>query len=295
MKSYQIIGLQMLLFILSYSINAQSFKLLLWTEGVPNSKPTNEVEYAETTDKLRIYHVQNPSIDVYLPSLINATGQAILICPGGGYKRLVYGQEGSDVAKMLNAHGIAGIVLKSRLPDNDSNIDPYKSPLLDAKQAIKLVRQNAEKWNINPDKVGVMGFSAGGHLASTLGTHFDNDSRPNFMALIYPVISMQEEITHMGSRKNLIGEDPSDELIDYYSNELQIKTNMPPTFIVHSSDDKLVPVANSIRFYENLLKKNIAVEMHIYPTGGHGYGLAVGKGYLSSWPERLMDWIESLE
>lgn len=276
-------------------MKSQSIKLDLWPDGVLNAKKTDNVEQQETTDILRISHVQNPTIEVYLPSVRNATGQAVVICPGGAYRVLAYYWEGTDVAKMLNAQGIAGIVLKSRLPDNDSNIEPHKSPLLDAKQAMKLVRQNAEKWNINPNKVGVMGFSAGGHLASTLGTQFDSNTRPNFMALIYPVISMQEAITNMESRKNLIGENPSDELIERYSNELQIKTDTPPTFILHSSDDKAVPVANSLRFYENLLEKNITVEMHIYPSGGHGYGLAIGKGNLSSWPERLINWIQSLE
>lgn len=280
---------------LNWGVLGQNYLLPLWTEGVPNAQPTEQEEVIKSAEIVRISHVQNPTIEVYLPVKRNATGQAVIICPGGGYSSLSYDWEGVDVAKMLNAHGIAGIVLKYRLPDDDSNIEPHKSPLMDAEQAIKLVRTNAEKWNIKSNKVGIMGFSAGGHLASTLGTHFDENTRPDFMALIYPVISMKNGITHQGSRKNLIGEQPSDELIDYYSNELQITTNTPPTFLVHSSDDPAVVVANSIRFYENLIKQNVPAEMHIYPTGGHGYGLGLGKGYLSTWPERLIDWIQNME
>ncbi|MEQ9302653.1 MAG: alpha/beta hydrolase, partial [Marinoscillum sp.] len=184
---------------------AQNFTIPLWSDGVPNAKPTNKTEISDSSNIVRISHVQNPTIAVYLPSKRNATGQAIVICPGGGYRILAYDWEGSDVARLLSAHGIAGIVLKYRLPDDDSNVEPHKTPLMDAQQAMKLVRSNAENWNIASDKIGVMGFSAGGHLASTLGTHFDKDSKPNFMALIYPVISMTDQITHQGSRKNLLG------------------------------------------------------------------------------------------
>lgn len=281
--------------ILSLSAGAQNFRLSLWPDGVPNAKPTDKVELSDSSNILRISHVQDPLIEVFLPSKRNATGQAMVICPGGGYKILAYDWEGTDVAKYLNAHGIAGIVLKYRLPDDDSNLIPHQSPLMDAQQAMKLVRSNAKKWNIDTGKVGIMGFSAGGHLASTLGTHFDQKSRPDFMALVYPVISMDDKITHMGSKNNLLGEQESVGLLTYYSNEKQIKSNTPPTFLVHSTDDRAVPVENSLEFYKGLIEKGIPAEMHIYPNGGHGYGLASEHGYLATWPERLIDWMKGLE
>lgn len=274
---------------------AQNFTIPLWPDGVPNAKPTNKTEISDSSNIVRISHVQNPTLAVYLPSKRNATGQAMVICPGGGYRILAYDWEGSDVARLLSAHGIAGIVLKYRLPDDDSNVEPHKTPLMDAQQAMKLVRSNAEKWNIASDKIGVMGFSAGGHLASTLGTHFDKDSKPNFMALIYPVISMTDQITHQGSRKNLLGENPRPELVAYYSNEKQIKDDTPPTFLLHATDDKAVLVDNSLVFYKALVAKNIAAEMHIYPYGGHGFGLALGQGQLGDWSVRLLEWLGSLE
>lgn len=275
--------------------NAQSYTLPLWPDEIPNRKSSQTKESADTSDVIRIRNVQEPTIAVYLPSNRISTGQAMIICPGGGYAILAYDLEGTDIAKWLNAHGIAAIVLKYRLPDNDSNTEPHLTPLMDAQQAMKRVRENAGKWSIDPQKIGVMGFSAGGHLASTLGTHFDETSRPNFMALLYPVISMQEELTHMGSRINLLGEKPSAEQITYYSNEEQVKPNTPPTFIVHSTDDGAVPVENSLRFYEALKQHKIPTEMHIYPYGGHGYGLATGRGYLSTWPDRLIDWLRSVD
>ncbi|MEQ8474040.1 MAG: alpha/beta hydrolase [Marinoscillum sp.] len=252
-------------------------------------------EQRDTTNAVRISDVQNPTIEVYLPSKSHATKQAVLICPGGGYSILAYDKEGTDIAKMLNGKGIAGIVLKYRLPKSKSNIEPHKSALMDAQQGMKLVRANAEKWNIDPANVGVMGFSAGGHLASTLGTHFDEESRPNFMVLVYPVVSMDKGITHMGSRTNLIGKDPTEEMITLYSNELQVKPNTPPTFIVHSSDDGAVPVENSLRLFKNIKDQEIPIEMHIYSYGGHGYGLAIGNGRLATWPDRLIDWLRELE
>lgn len=274
---------------------AQHKTLFLWPEGVPNSKKTNEKEKADTTNAVRISYVQNPSIDVYLPSRGSATGQAVIICPGGGYGILAYDKEGTDVAKWFNAKGIAGIVLKYRLPNSKSNVVPHKSPLMDTQQAMRLVKKNAAKWNIDTTKIGIMGFSAGGHLASTFGTHFDEDTRPAFMILIYPVVTMKIPITHEGSRNNLLGREPGDELVKYYSNETQVKPDSPATFIVHATDDKAVPVENSLMLYKALKDKNIPVEMHIYNYGGHGFGLAQDKGYLSTWPDRLYDWLKALE
>jgi acetyl esterase/lipase len=284
----------------------QNYYLPLWTNEIPNSQKTNEIEIRDTTNAVRISYVQNPDISVYLPSKGIATGQAVMICPGGGYRRLAYDKEGTDIAKWLNSKGIAGIVLKYRLPISESNIISHKSPLLDAQRAIRLIRYHADEWNIKKDKIGIMGFSAGGHLASTAGTHYDicnaNDtdpvdsisSRPDFMILIYPVITFNETFTHNGSRTALIGKKLDHELVQYYSNELHVKKDTPPTFIIHAGDDGAVPVENSLLFYRALKDNGIKVELHIYPEGGHGFSLAIGRGYLETWPDRCIDWLKSL-
>jgi acetyl esterase/lipase len=293
---------------LVFNSSAQEYKLLLWPSGnVPNYKKTNEVEKKDSGNLVRISLVQQPAIEIYLPSKQNATGQAVVICPGGGYAILAYDWEGTDIAKWLNANGIAAIVLKYRLPNSKSNIDPKLSPLLDAQRAIRTVRANADKWNIKKGKIGIMGFSAGGHLASTAGTHFDNgnpnaadtidrqSSRPDFMVLLYPVITMLKQSMHQGSRNNLIGTNADSATMKYYSNELQVTKNTPPTFLVHATDDKVVPVENSLSFYQALKDNDVPAEMHIYPYGGHGFSLAIGKGYLQTWTDRCIEWLQSLK
>lgn len=285
------------LLILVSTINSfsQTMKINLWPEGsIPLSIKNNIQEQSISTDIVRIGKVQVPQIEVYLPNKKGATGQAVIICPGGGYSILAYDWEGTDIAKLFNAHGIAAFVLKYRLPDSLSSTAPDQVPLLDAKQAMRIVRSRADEWNINPDKIGIMGFSAGGHLASTLSTHFEETTKPNFSILIYPVISMDKNIAHMGSRNNLIGKHPSDEMIKLYSNELQITPKTPPTFIVHATDDNGVPVENSLYYYQGLKKNGVPAEMHIYPTGGHGFGLALGKGALASWPSLMIAWMKEL-
>lgn len=288
-------------------IFGQNMILPLWTSDIPNFQKSDAIETADTTTAVLITNVQTPDIAVFLPSKGNATGQAVVICPGGGYRFLAYDKEGTDIAKWLNSKGIAGIVLKYRLPISKSNIIPYKTPLLDAQRAIRLTRHHAEEWNIKADEIGIMGFSAGGHLASTAGTHFNAgdtsasdpvdclSSRPDFMILIYPVITMNEAFTHMGSRTALLGENPDPELVQTYSNELQVKDDTPPTFIVHAGDDGAVPVENSLVFYQALKNKNIPSELHIYPEGGHGFSLAIGSSYLDTWPDRCADWLKSLK
>jgi acetyl esterase/lipase len=280
----------MLLFTLkSFS---QNMKMNLWPEGkVPLSIHNNLQEIVETNDITRISKVQVPQLEVFLPNKKSANGQAVIICPGGGYARLSYDWEGTDFAKLLNTHGIAAFVLKYRLPDSLSSTAPDQVPLMDAKQAIKIVRAHAQEWNIKPNHVGIMGFSAGGHLASTLSTHFDEGTRPDFSILVYPVISMDKSIAHVGSRNNLIGMQPSAELIKMYSNEFQVSATTPPTFIIHATDDTSVPVENSLLYYQALKNNKVPVEMHIFPTGGHGFGLALGKGPLEKWPNLLLDWI----
>jgi acetyl esterase/lipase len=287
---------------------AQNFTLNLWDEAIPNFVKTDEKEIAETTDGiLKISYVQKPNITVYLPARRNLTGEAVIICPGGGYWILAYDWEGTDIAKYFNSKGIAAIVLKYRLPVSKSNVVPHKSPLMDAQQAIRIVRKNAKQWNLNPNKIGIMGFSAGGHLASTVSTHFDyGDSlssdllqqiscRPDFSILVYPVISFVADYSHTGSSKALLGENPTKELLEYYSNDLQVNSETPPTILIHSQDDNGVPIEHSLSYFKALTENNIKSELHAYPYGGHGYALAIGKGYLATWPDRVVDWIRNLD
>lgn len=276
----------------------QNKTLPLWSEGIPNSQLSDEKEVADAGGILWISKVQEPEIQVFLPPKNNATGQAVLICPGGGYQGLAFDWEGTQIAKWLNTKGIAGIVLKYRLPSSASVKVGYEAPLQDVQKAMRMVRANAKDWNVAKDKVGVIGFSAGGHLASTLGTHLDNEnseaSRPDFMALIYPVITMKNNFTHQGSRNALLGENPGEDLVKSFSNETRVSQKTPPTFLIHATDDGAVPVENALAFYTALKDKDIAVEMHIYPEGGHGFSLGTGNPVLESWPELFHTWLKNL-
>ena len=278
----------------------------LWNGDIPNSQKSEDKEVILSTDATRISLVQTPTLEVFLPTKKSNTGRAVIICPGGGYHNVVYDWEGTDIAKWFNSKGIAAFVLKYRLPNTKSVKVSYEAPLQDAQRALRIVRSQSEKWQINPNKIGIMGFSAGGHVASTLGTQFNNPNkfkettidsifaRPDFMILVYPVVTMKLDYTHKGSRLSLLGEHPSEALINQYSNELQVTQNTPPTFIVHSGDDTAVPVENSLNLYKALKDKGVKTEMHIYPEGGHGYSLALGKGYLQTWTDRLYAWLQSL-
>jgi acetyl esterase/lipase len=282
-------------------------QLLLWPDGtIPNYQYSGETLQTEITDCIRLSLVQEPDIAVYLPPKRCATGEAFLICPGGSYGVLSYDWEGVQIAKWLNSKGIAGIIVKYRLPNSKSNLVGHLSPLLDVKRAMRLVRHKAVEWNIQRNKIGIIGFSAGGHLAATLSTRFDegdNSSpdpvekescRPDFSALIYPVITMLPPQVHENSRNNLIGSGAEDDIISRYSNELHVRENTPPTFIIHAADDDIVKVENSILIYQALKDKNVPVEMHLYPFGGHGFSLAIGKEYLQGWTDRFMEWFHLL-
>lgn len=296
--------LTLLTFLATSLAFSQNYTLNLWPGLPPLQKESNLQEQAVQQGIVRISNVQIPSIEVYLPTKQSATGEAVLIFPGGGYGILAYDWEGTDFAKWLNAHGIAGIVVKYRLPISTSLTDSKEVPLLDAQRAIRMVRQNAESWNINPSKVGIMGFSAGGHLAATLSTSFahelplDKDAidslpaRPDFSILVYPVISFRDAAAHSGSRKNLLGDQASLELVDRFSNELQVTTDTPPTFLVHAQDDKGVPLQNSLLYFQALHANGVQAALHIYPTGGHGFGFGTGKGAVSGWREELLAWMK---
>lgn len=244
-----------------------------------------------------------PTLTVFLPEEANEAMSAILIFPGGGYGHLAIDHEGYDVAKRLNAMGITAFVVTYRYGKKYG----HPVPLTDAKRAIRTVRHLSKDWNIEPDRIGILGFSAGGHLASTVGTHFDNgdpshedsieqqSSRPDFMVLVYPVISMNKGITHEGSRNNLLGENPDPALIESLSGEKQITGETPPAFLIHSSDDTAVPVENSLVFYRELRNKGVPAEMHIFEKGPHGFGLAEENPLLSSWPDLLEKWLKHRE
>jgi acetyl esterase/lipase len=285
---------------------SQTLTLKLWPDGIPGSKTDpSYVEKITTTEGriTRCEKVVTPDLTVFLPVPEKANGAAVLICPGGGYGVLAFDHEGNAIAKWLNDNGIAGIILKYRLPSDQIMIDKSIGPLQDAQEAMRVIRRNAVSWKINPDRVGVIGFSAGGHLASTLSTHYaekvydvkDNTSaRPNFSLLIYPVVSFDTVITHRGTRNNLIGLKPSEEQVRRFSNELQITADTPPAFLVHSSDDNAVPVMNSIGYFKGLQKNNIPVELHIFQKGDHGYGLSPNGGTESSWPGLCIKWLKAM-
>lgn len=287
---------------------AQDTIIPLWPKDkIPNRIESDEQEEHVSEDILRISKVQEPTIEVYLPAKKNANGQAMLIFPGGGYQILAYDWEGTDIAKFLNGKGIAGIVVKYRLPSSVSQKDKHLVPLIDAQRAIRLVRSKAEYFNIDKNKIGAIGFSAGGHLVSTLGTHYNDkvyeavdeldglSARPDFMALGYPVVSFKQMMTHKGSRKNLSGKKSEPSIIEYFSNEEHVTADTPPTFLVHAADDPGVPVENSLAFFRALKDKGVPATMHIYPTGGHGFSLARDNKHLRGWTERLFEWMESLE
>lgn len=263
----------------SFTSNAQD-SLALYNGAIPNSRQGHLSALPARMNHGLVYRVLKPQLETYLPEKDKATGAAVIICPGGSYKVLTYEGEGARTAKEFMKNGIAAFVLKYRLPDDSTMIDKTIGPLQDAQQAIKIVRENAQKWGIDTNRVGVMGFSAGGHLASTLETHFrkalieNHDTtnlRPDFLILVYPVISMQDSLTHRDSRTNLLGNHPSKTTIDLFSNELQVDQGTPPTYITHAGDDKLVDVDNSIVFYEKLRHNNVSAELFIYPKGGHGF------------------------
>jgi acetyl esterase/lipase len=277
--------LVLMFFALMAQTNAQTTApIVLWENGAPNAIGKEPVDI--------------PTITPFLAPKETATGAAVVVCPGGGYRNLSDVKEGSDVAKWLNSLGISAFVLKYRLGMR------YQQPnqLLDAARALRTVRARAKEWNLDAKRIGILGFSAGGHLASTLGTHFDAgradskdeiervSSRPDLMILIYPVITMGE-FAHKGSKMNLLGENPSEDLVRLYSNELQVTKETPPTFLVHTMTDATVPVENSLLFLSALRKAGVPFEFHLYEQGPHGFGLASTNPILASWADRCADWL----
>lgn len=252
------------------------------------TKNNNSPQEEQIDENSFVTYVSEARMYPYIVPKEKSSGAAVLICPGGGYWGLSVEKEGVELAQLLNGHGISAFVLYYRMPFGNSDI-----PLEDAKAAMKIIRKNAKKWNINPNKIGIAGFSAGGHLASTLGTHFSPEDKPDFMILAYPVISMKNGITHTGSRNNLLGENPNEALIDCYSNELHVNENTPQAFIIHAKDDGAVSIENSYLFYNALTDKNIQVELCEFEKGGHGFGLREQGTDSDKWPEYLITWLEN--
>jgi acetyl esterase/lipase len=276
--------LAIIIFAVLNQASAQTAPIVLWENGAPGAVGKEPQDI--------------PTITPFVAPKEIATGAAIVVCPGGGYSHLSEIKEGSDVAKWLNSLGITAFVLKYRLGMRYHQ----PAPLLDAARALRTARSRAKEWNLDVNRIGILGFSAGGHLASTLGTHFDAgiadakdeiervSSRPDLMVLVYPVISMGD-FTHKGSKLNLLGENPTPELIKQYSNELRVTKDTPPSFLVHTMTDPAVPVENSLMFASALRKVGVPFEFHLYEQGPHGFGLAPTNPILATWAERCADWL----
>lgn len=275
----------------------------VYTGKVPNSLDVPNPE-VKTVDKagtnIHYSKVAVPTLEIHLAPKDIATGTAIVICPGGGYTNVSYSHEGTAIAAAFNKMGVSAFILKYRMPSDAYIANKTIAPLQDAQTAIKIVRMRAAEWGVDTAKVGIIGFSAGGHLASTAGTHFNKpvienteniNLRPSFMILGYPVMDMSDSLMHKGSRDNLLGLNPSVELQREYSANLHVTKQTPPTFIVHAEDDKTVKVQNSIVFYQALLKSGVPAELHIYPKGGHGFG--INDTNTGHWIDRCQDWMKA--
>lgn len=277
-------GLGSCMFLFATTVCAQQkMEISLWTDGAPNSNGITETE--KVLQDGIVGNVTQPSLTIYLPEKSN--GKAVIACPGGGYAYVALKHEGHDMASWFNEQGIIFAVLKYRMPNGH-----YDVPLSDAQQAIRIMRQHADEWNLK--KIGIMGASAGGHLASTTATHYTKGCRPDFQILLYPVISMRQEITHQGSRQNLLGKNPSDEQIEFFSNELQVNAQTPPALLIHCSDDEVVKPENSIRYYQALLTHKVPATLLCYPKGGHGWGFTDHFAFKKLWLDEVKKWLDML-
>ncbi len=284
----------LMLILLSATVCGTSFtQQFTETDLRPGDKSLDNNKSADDYSRAKLY--------IYRADKQKNTKAAVVICPGGGYAGIAMDHEGHDYAKWLAGNGITAVILKYRLPREKHYI-----PLEDAQRTIRTVRASAKDWDIDPGKIGISGFSAGGHLASTAGTHFDNGNpsasdpidrvgcRPDFMILFYPVITMKEEFTHLGSRRNLLGEGYNAELVKLYSNEEQITAQTPPTFLITSDDDKVVVPRNSIEFYSSLKCCGIPAVLYVIPDGGHGWGTNPSKSQYLEWSVPLKAWLEKV-
>lgn len=276
------------LLLLSLTAMAQE-KIMLYPEGATDC---NELTVPESyRDPEFIVNISQPRMLAFPAAKEKANGTAVLICPGGGYSGVSQIKEGEEFARWFNEMGISAFVLYYRMPNGHTEI-----PLRDAQKAMSIIRERAKEWNIKKSKIGIMGFSAGGHLASTVGTHFKNKAeRPAFMILGYPVVTMDAKLTHGGSRTNLLGKNPTEEMVKRYSNELQVTKKTPPTFIVHAKDDGAVPIANSENLAKALEANNVPVKLVVYDKGGHGFGMRRKDIPVKEWPEELRKWMREMK
>ena len=271
---------------LFFSKGISQEKILLYPEGATES---NELKTEEKwRDKDFLLDISEPRMYAYPASKENNCGTAVLIFPGGGYSGVSAIKEGEEFARWFNEMGVSAFVLYYRMPNGHHEV-----PLKDARTALSIIQKHAKEWNINKKKIGIMGFSAGGHLASTVGTHFRNKKeRPAFMILGYPVVTMEKALTHRGSRDNLLGKKPSDELVKLYSNERQVTKKTPPTFIIHARDDGAVPIANSENLLKSLQQKKVPAKLVTYDEGGHGFGMRKKGIPVENWPQELKTWMK---
>jgi len=269
---------------MSASAQTKPFELKIWPTTPPGVSGITQDEFVDKNGML--HNVTVPSLFVYPADPAKNTGISVMIAPGGGYAYLAIDHEGKDIAQWLSENGITGIVLKYRMPNGHHTI-----PLSDAQQGMRVIREHAQEWNIDPNKVGVMGSSAGGHLASTLMTHFDAETRPAFGVLFYPVVTFADSLTHRGSVKNLAGENLTSQLREYYSNEKQVTAQTPRTLLILSDDDRTVPAQNSTMFYNALKSWQIPASMYVFQTDGHGWGFRSSFRYHEVMKELLLDWL----
>jgi acetyl esterase/lipase len=304
MKKLYTLALLTIFLFLTLSTQAQVKIIKVWPGKIPNSIINKTYKEQDLTYKNGIYRIKRvkvPTLMIFTPQ--NGNGSAVVICPGGGYGHLAYAKEGVDIAKRFNKMGVMAFILKYRLPSDSIMKNKSIGPLQDAQEAVRIVRRNSKEWKINPEKIGVIGFSAGGSLASLLCTHYNDkiyncdftSAKPDFSILLYPVISMKEEITHMGSRKNLLGVKPSEKEIKYFSSELNVRPDTPPAFLALAENDKTVPIQNSIDYFLALKKYDIPAELHIFQSGGHGFGLGKKGETESYWPVLVKNWLKSIK
>jgi acetyl esterase/lipase len=289
-----------LIFFVGFFFETQAQMVIPLYQGkIPNSKDASNEEESEQENGITIIRqISVPVITVFPAPPEIASGTAVIIFPGGGYWVNAHSHEGTDVARKFNEMGVTAFVVKYRIPDDRTMENREIGPLQDAQQAMLMVRKKAMEWNINPQRIGVMGFSAGGHLASTLGTHYktsliDNNSvslRPDFMLLIYPVISFVDSVGHMGSREQLIGKNPSTQKITLYSNDQQVDASTPPTFLVHAKNDDVVKIENSTLFHQALLRHRVSSELYVYESGGHGFGM-INPTSSVKWMDHARKWM----
>ncbi len=287
-----------------YTIAKSQTEIPLYDDQIPNSKKTENFEYTEKNadGKLRVHNITRPTLTIFEAPKEKANGTSVIICPGGGYSIVAISHEGYDVAKRFNEMGVTAFVLKYRIPKDSTMEDKSIGPLQDAQRAMQYVREHAKKWHLNKHKIGLLGFSAGGHLASTEATHFSNpvignkkktSLRPDYLILVYPVISFTDSLMHQGSRDNLVGKNASPEKIKLYSNELQVNKETPPTFLIHAKDDGGVKFQNSVEFNEALKRNGVKTELYLFEKGGHGFGLNNPASNVK-WMDLVQEWMGTM-